>query len=140
MRLALFPSLAFYFATPVIIPAQNLIFASLSGTLTDSAGAVIPGASVSLINEGTEDRRIVKTDANGVYQLPNLQPATYRLEAEAPGFKRFVRTQITLGVNQVAQIDVRHGSRDRYRKRRGHRRVPSAGTTNILARAGGRRA
>src|SRR5262249_28006163 len=52
-------------------------------------------------------RRSVKTDASGLYQFLNLQPATYRLEAEAAGFKRFVRTDITLGGNQAAQIDGR---------------------------------
>ena len=106
MRLALSAALAIL-AIPVAAPAQNLIFGSLSGTLTDSAGAVIPGAGVTLISEGTDERRSVKTDAGGFYQFLNLQPANYRLEAEATGFKRFVRTGITLGVNQTAQIDVR---------------------------------
>src|SRR5690242_5712149 len=107
MRLTLLASVLALAALPFAARAQNLIFGSLSGTLTDSAGAVIPGATVNLINEGTEDRRSVKTDAGGFYQFLNLQPASYRLEAEATGFKRFVRTQIALGVNQTAQIDVR---------------------------------
>ena len=107
MRVALFALIIILAAMPAVAPAQNLIAGSLSGTLTDSAGAVIPGAAVSLINEGTQDRRSFKTDASGFYQILNLQPATYRLEAEATGFKRFVRTEIVLGVNQAAQIDVR---------------------------------
>jgi hypothetical protein len=87
--------------------SQSLTFGSLAGTLTDSAGAVIPNASVTLINQGTDDHRHVVTDANGLYQFLNLPPATYRLEAEATGFKRFVRTEIALGVNQAARVDVR---------------------------------
>ena len=58
------------------------------------------------MNEGTQDRRTVKSDGSGLYQILNLQPATYRLEAEAAGFKRFVRPEIVIGVNQTAQIDV----------------------------------
>src|SRR5262249_25842817 len=87
--------------------AQNLIFGSLSGTLTDSAGAVIPGAGVTLINEGTQDRRRVSTDSSGLYQFLNFQPAASRLEAEATGFKRFVRPEITIAVNQAVQVDIR---------------------------------
>jgi hypothetical protein len=86
--------------------AQNLIFGSLAGTLTDRAGATIPGAKVSLINPGTDDRRDTVTDSSGFYQFLNLQPATYRLEAESTGFKRFVRNDITILVNQAARIDI----------------------------------
>ena len=53
MRLAVSAVFVILGAIPVAAPAQNLIFGSLSGTLTDSAGAVIPGATVHLINEGT---------------------------------------------------------------------------------------
>src|SRR4051794_14287344 len=102
MRFALLLSMVGFSVISTVAPAQNLIFGSLSGTLTDSAGAVIPGATVNLLNEATQDRRSVKTDNSGFYQILNLQPATYQLQAEATGFKRFVRTQITLGVNQAA--------------------------------------
>src|SRR3954463_14557140 len=77
MRLALFASILTLAAVPALAPAQNLTFAALSGTLTDSAGAVIPGAAVNLVNEGTQDRRSAKTDASGFYQILNVPPANY---------------------------------------------------------------
>lgn len=86
--------------------AQGLVVGSLAGTLTDSGGGALPGATVVLIHEGTQDRREIRTDAEGYYQFVNLQPAAYRLEVEAAGFKRFVRSGITIAVNQSARIDV----------------------------------
>ena len=53
MRIAMYASLLSMAAMSAVAPAQNMIFGSLSGTLTDSGGAVIPGATVSLINQGT---------------------------------------------------------------------------------------
>src|SRR5688572_29734056 len=75
-----------------VIPAfaQNLIFGSLNGTLTDAANAAVAGAKMTLINEATSDIRTAITDAVGVYQFLGLTPGTYRLEAEMAGFKRFV--------------------------------------------------
>jgi hypothetical protein len=89
-----------------IASAQGLIVGSLAGTLTDSAGAAIPGATVVLIHEGTSEQREISTDAEGFYQFVNLHPAMYRLEATAAGFKRFLRSGITIAVNQSARIDV----------------------------------
>lgn len=86
--------------------AQNLVFGSIRGTMTDAGGAVIPAASVSLVNEGTGDVRRTSTDDSGLYQFLSLTPGIYRLEAEAPGFKRFVRGGIAVEVNRALQIDI----------------------------------
>ena len=51
--------------------------ASISGTATDSSGAVIDGAQVTVTNDGTSWTRTVKTNASGVYSVPNLVPGTY---------------------------------------------------------------
>ncbi|MBI3682101.1 MAG: carboxypeptidase regulatory-like domain-containing protein, partial [Acidobacteria bacterium] len=59
------------------------------------------------VNEGTGDRRQVQTDSSGFYQFLTLTPATYRLEAESTGFKRFVRTPIVIEVNRAVAIDIR---------------------------------
>ena len=75
MRLVSLLSLVCLFSASNFAVAQNLIFGSLTGTLTDSAGASVPQASVTLINEGTDDSRHVVTDSSGFYQFLNLQPA-----------------------------------------------------------------
>jgi len=64
---------------------QNVQFASLSGTVTDPVGAVIPRATVSAVNP-TVTRR-AETDSSGRYTFSELAPGVYNLTTEAPGFK-----------------------------------------------------
>jgi hypothetical protein len=59
---------------------------TLSGTIQDANGAVIPGAQVKLTNEATQVVHSVKTNNAGVYAFPSLEPGTYSLEASAKGF------------------------------------------------------
>ncbi|MDX1982047.1 MAG: TonB-dependent receptor [Bryobacteraceae bacterium] len=86
--------------------AQNLIFGSLSGTVSDPGGATIPAARMTLVNEGTGDVRNSTSDAAGSYQFLSLTPGAYRLECEMQGFKRFVRPGIVVEVNRALRIDV----------------------------------
>src|SRR5262245_61518510 len=59
----------------------------ITGQVTDQAGAVIPGASVKLVNRATGVVvRTVKTDANGTYQLVEVDPSNYNLVITAQGF------------------------------------------------------
>src|SRR5262249_58411501 len=60
---------------------------TITGQVTDQAGAVIPGASVKLVNRATgQIVRTVKTDANGTYQLVEVDPSNYNLVITAQGF------------------------------------------------------
>ncbi|MGA8940494.1 MAG: carboxypeptidase-like regulatory domain-containing protein [Acidobacteriaceae bacterium] len=61
--------------------------AQISGTVTDTTGAVIPGASVTLINEATQDTRVVKSNGDGIYSFPALLPSTYTIKVKAKGFE-----------------------------------------------------
>jgi hypothetical protein len=61
--------------------------AQISGTVTDSTGAVVPGASVTLVNEATQDTRVVKTDGAGLYSFPALLPSSYTIKVMAKGFQ-----------------------------------------------------
>src|ERR1700680_4991768 len=72
--------------------------ASLSGTVTDASGAVIPNASISIKNVGTGVTRDVTADTAGFYAAPNLLPGAYEVSVSAPGFSTEVRTGITLTV------------------------------------------
>ena len=62
--------------------------ASLRGTVTDQAGAVVPDATVTLTNTDTNATLVAKSDANGIYQFNALPPAHFRITAEHPGFKK----------------------------------------------------
>lgn len=66
------------------------INASLSGTVTDSSGAAIPDAKLTLTNEATGFKTTLVTTATGEYNFTNLTPGRYSLAANATGFKSVV--------------------------------------------------
>src|ERR687892_589433 len=70
------------------IPARAQQFTgTIRGTVLDSAGAVIAGAEVSIINKGTNETRSVVTEGNGSYVVPQLKPGLYRINVKKSGFK-----------------------------------------------------
>lgn len=79
---------------------------TVTGLVTDSGGAVVPNVQVLLTNSGTAIKTTTVSDQGGGYSFPLVQPGTYRLSAEAPGFRPFAQ-DFTLQVNQTARIDVK---------------------------------
>ena len=86
--------------------AAQVTTADLVGTIRDSSGGVMPGVTVSLTNEATGVTRTVTTGSEGTYIFTSLQPGVYRLAAEISGFRKVERTNVTLQVNQRAQVDL----------------------------------
>jgi len=85
---------------------QVVVTGTLSGTVTDASGRVVPDATVVVTNVSTGIETASATDATGNYLLPPLSPATYNVLVKKPGFKSEVLTGITLLVNQKARVDV----------------------------------
>ena len=85
--------------------AQRTI-TSLSGTVTDPSGAVVPDAKVTATNISTAETATAQTHANGFYVLPSLSPGTYRLQVEKTGFERYVEDGIVLAVDQPTSVNV----------------------------------
>ncbi len=79
--------------------------AQLTGRVTDSTGAVVPGASITVINVGTGIARVVPSNGEGYYTVPLLQPAEYRVNVEKTGFKSIVQSNVVLKVDQRAELD-----------------------------------
>lgn len=77
--------------------------ATLTGTVQDPSSAGVPGATLTLTNNGTQQKRTTVTSSEGRYQLNLLQPGLYSLTVKADGFKQFLDTQVQL---QVAQNTV----------------------------------
>ena len=75
------------------------------GQVTDSSGAIVPNAEVSIINTGTNLSRSTVTNAEGEYRIELLPVGNYRLEIKAEGFKRFVLNSFELQVNVPARVD-----------------------------------
>ena len=90
--------LTFLFAARVFAQSST----SLRGHITDASGAVIPHADVRLVQVSTGTSRSGKSNAEGLYEFPQLQPGTYNLTVSAPGFATSERTNLELLVN-VAQ-------------------------------------
>lgn len=79
---------------------------SISGTVTDSSRAVVPGAKVTLSTAATGVERAVTTDSRGVYRFLQVPPGTYKLVTEIAGFRTAVITDIELLVGAPTSVDV----------------------------------
>lgn len=79
--------------------------ATLKGTVYDPQGAVISGASITVINPSTGFTKTVKVKSDGSYTIPVLQPGDYRIVVEAPGFEKEVAKSFTLTVGTVSIYD-----------------------------------
>src|ERR1022692_3413346 len=75
---------------------------SLSGTVADPSGAVIPGAKISIVNVETGVPRDAVSDAQGRYAMQQVMPGTYKLSARAAGFADVLIDRVELLVNQPA--------------------------------------
>ncbi len=78
----------------------------INGTVTDPAGAVVPGATITVTNPNTNIERTTQTNSSGVYSIPALPPGEYSLKASMAAFGTQIRNNITLQVNQEARIDI----------------------------------
>jgi hypothetical protein len=71
----------------------------------DPAKALIPGATVTAINTQTGGKQSTTTNKEGQYVLPGLNPGTYRIEVDKPGFKGIIEAGLTLHVQDAVQIN-----------------------------------
>src|SRR6185503_12098739 len=79
--------------------------AGVQGTVTDAAGAALPGATVTLTSKETARTQEVKANDSGFYRFSNLAPGTYSLSAENEGFKKSVQ-DITVKAEEVQGFDL----------------------------------
>ena len=80
---------------------------TLKGKVTDQLDAAVSGATVTVINAERGVVRSVKTDGDGAYQVPLLQPGTYDLRVEASGFQSQALLKLVLTVGQIGVYDIR---------------------------------
>src|SRR5437867_13258498 len=88
-----------------VLNAQGAGNASVLGTVMDSAGAVVPGASVQVKNIATGRVQEVPTDEQGRYTIADLPIGEYEAQASLAGFQTTVRRGITLTVGAQAVVD-----------------------------------
>ena len=80
--------------------------ATLSGQVTDSAGAVVSGATVTVKSEATGVERVVQSNEDGNYVIPQLTPGPYTVTVEQAGFKRYALTGLVLNVGDRRPLNV----------------------------------
>ena len=80
--------------------------AQLSGKVTDTSGAVLPGVTVTMTQTETGATRTVATDVDGAYVISNLPTGPYRLEVMLEGFRTYVQNGIVLQVAATPTINV----------------------------------
>jgi hypothetical protein len=90
---------------PVRLTAQE-ITGTISGTVTDSSGAVIPDAAVAVLNVSTKAERKTTTTSAGVFFFTSLPIGDYALRVTKEGFKQYQRTGIHLDVNDKLSFDI----------------------------------
>ena len=88
----------------VSLQAQST-FGSISGTVTDSTGATVADAAVTLTNAGTAEKRTQPSGGDGHFTFVNLFPGDYKVDVEKAGFKHFTRTALTVDVQQSTHVD-----------------------------------
>ena len=79
---------------------------SISGTVKDPGGSVIPDIAIIAKNIATGDQQNVVTNGQGFYAFPTLPVGTYELDTFRPGFKPYQRTGLVIGINTALQLDI----------------------------------
>jgi Carboxypeptidase regulatory-like domain/TonB dependent receptor len=79
---------------------------ALLGTVRDSAGAVVAGATVTITNTDTNSSTTLTTNDSGYFEAPYLLPASYTITVSAAGFKTYVQRGFALTVNSRANVDI----------------------------------
>ena len=91
--------------TPKAGLGQN-VYGTMAGAVTDSSGAAIADATVTLTNMGTSEKHSIQSDASGNYTFVNILPGRYKLEGEKSGFKKFVRQPIIVEIESGLKVDI----------------------------------
>ena len=88
-------------------PARaQVLYGSIVGNVKDPQGAVIPGATVTIVNKDTNLTREATTDAEGAYNLVNVLPGRYDVKISLTGFREALRTNVPVTIGQISRVDL----------------------------------
>ena len=90
---------------PTAALAQANFTAQVRGVVQDTSNAVVPRATVTMTNDGTQVSEKATTDELGRYIFNGLPPASYTMKVEVSGFKTVVRSNVVLRVGQQIDLD-----------------------------------
>jgi hypothetical protein len=98
-----------FFGCATFAVAQGSYRAQLRGVVTDTSGAVVVKARVTITDVGTNISSSANTDEKGEYYFTGLRPSTYTVKAEATGFRSVRRTNVVLAVDQQSSLNITLG-------------------------------
>src|SRR5215467_12589394 len=78
----------------------------ISGTVTDQNGAVVPGATVTITNIGTNKQQTVTTSDQGSFALSSLEPVDYSIQVEMKGFKKSLIAKVKVDTALISTVNV----------------------------------
>ncbi len=96
---------AFLLVSSTLVLAQGSYRSQLRGVVSDAGGAVLPSATVTITDSGTNIATHTVTDGKGEYFFTGLRPSTYSVKAEAKGFRTSERTNVVLAVDQETTLN-----------------------------------
>lgn len=102
---AIWKAAAILACMPAALVAQST-FGTILGTVTDTSGSVVPGAKITITNEGENTSRATVSDAQGNYEALNLKAGSYSVLTEAKGFRVAKVTQLQLDARQTLRVNV----------------------------------
>ena len=91
---------------PVPAAYSQILYGSLTGTVTDASNAVVPNATVTITNQATGASRDVLTDSHGDYLALNLDPGPYSITIKQAGFATFIQKNVLVIVNQQQRVNI----------------------------------
>jgi len=100
---SLLPSFFFFVPATGLWAQSNR--ATITGTVTDTTGAIVPGVEVTATNTGTSVPTKTVSNQDGIYVIPNLFPGQYSVEFKKDGFATLLRPAVTLESTEVARVD-----------------------------------
>lgn len=92
-------------AIPAIGTAQ-VLYGALLGRVTDAAGAILPGARISVTNKSTGQQRETVADESGAFAFRDLQVGAYDIQITQAGFKSYTKSGVAVGLNSTVREDV----------------------------------
>ena len=87
--------------------AQSAVDGAIGGTVEDAAGAVVPGAGVSVLSNATNAQQNLTSDAQGFFRAIHLQPGLYTVSITAPGFQTFKSPSVSVEVGLLTDVSPR---------------------------------
>jgi hypothetical protein len=107
MRFCTSIKLLFAVLTQIVLLSAQTYQGRILGTVTDPSGAVVASATITVTDVAKNISRTLITNRDGEYVAPDLDPGTYAVSAEAPGFKKTESKSVILEVSRDVQVNLR---------------------------------